>query len=250
MHIQALPVPSCCATRASRVQPFLRKIFEGINGLEFDAKGVVTAMRSEEGESVTFAKPFDPATAGGAVERWLIDCEAAMRDTLRAVVRQSFDAYASRERIKWVCEWPGQVVLCVDSMYWSHDVAAAIVVDKVRAQLSKLERRTLSALIVINVHARDVADELARQNVASENDFEWTSQLRYGWDSAREGVVVRMLNAALGYGYEYLGNGGRLVITPLTDRCYRTLMGALHLNLGGAPEGPAATALTTSRWCA
>jgi hypothetical protein len=28
------------------------------------------------------------------------------------------------------------------------------VVDKVRAQLSKLERRTLSALIVINVHAR------------------------------------------------------------------------------------------------
>jgi hypothetical protein len=28
--------------------------------------------------------------------------------------------------------------------------------------------------------ARDVADELARQNVASENDFEWTSQLRWG----------------------------------------------------------------------
>uniref|UniRef100_A0A8D3C251 AAA+ ATPase domain-containing protein n=1 Tax=Scophthalmus maximus TaxID=52904 RepID=A0A8D3C251_SCOMX len=224
------------------VQPHLKKCFEGIGKLEFTEDLQIIGMISSEKETVPFTENIDPAEAKGMVEKWLLQVENMMLKSVRHVIHQGLIQYAELPRKKWVLQWPGQVVICASSIYWTTEVSESHSYIDLRGKLPGGARMTLGALTVIDVHARDVVAQLAEDRVSTLNDFAWISQLRYFWEG--DDVMLRMITTYLKYGYEYLGNSPRLVITPLTDRCYRTLMGALKLNLGGAPEGPAGTGKT------
>ncbi|XP_031567893.1 dynein heavy chain 3, axonemal-like [Actinia tenebrosa] len=244
-----------------RVQPHLKKCFEGIARLEFTEDQEVVGMVSAENETVPYSTKIIPAKAKGMVEKWLIQVEEVMISSLKKVAEEAVTAYNTTPRGKWVQEWPGQIVLAVSGIYWTLEMAKAImtkgglkayleksnsqideIVALVRGKLDTGVRVSLGALTVIDVHARDVCQKMCEDGVDNLNDFQWLSQLRYYFEEKQ--IVVRMITTDINYGYEYLGNSGRLVITPLTDRCYRTLMGAIKLNLGGAPEGPAGTGKT------
>jgi len=243
-----------------RVQPHLRKCFEGINRLRFTKEEEIVGMLSSEEEYVAFTGKIYPADAKGLVERWLLQVEELMLSSLRDIAEESLVAYFETDREEWVLSWPGQIVVCSSQIHWTSEVYEAFeqgtiasfiykctdqiedIVILVRGKLSSGARITLNALIVIDVHARDVVKLLIDNNVEDPSNFNWIAQLRYYW--LDDCITVSMITTDVIYAFEYLGNSPRLVITPLTDRCYRTLMGALKLHLGGSPEGPAGTGKT------
>ena len=52
----------------------------------------------------------------------------------------------------------------------------------VRGDMPKMGRKTVGALIVIEVHARDTVQRLIDAEVNTCNDFDWVAQLRFYWE--------------------------------------------------------------------
>ncbi|RNF27392.1 putative dynein heavy chain [Trypanosoma conorhini] len=250
------------------VQPHLSKCFDSIAALAFhgDECAEIVGMLSGESEEVKFEKTVYPV---GNVEQWLCQIEAMMKSSLLMHMRKTVEAYPQRVREEWFFEHPAQCIQAADMVVWTGEVEQAInlasleayhasyqqqilrTVDLVKKSLTKLQRTLVCTLIVLNVHSRDIVQTLHESNVTSVADFAWAQQLRYYWEATEAGnsemsVGIRHCGAHLWYGYEYLGNQPRLVITPLTDRAFLTCTSALAMNLGAAPQGPAGTGKTES----
>ncbi|ESN90843.1 hypothetical protein HELRODRAFT_194633 [Helobdella robusta] len=257
------------------VQPHLRKCFDAIQSLEFAGVSVealenvsvtneILSMVSPEGEKVAFGKGLK---ARGHVEDWLGKVEEAMVITIRKLFSQAISQYMMPNKETWITTNISQVVLTVSQCMMCKDMTDLMerkgdkvgplkemelravtglnkLASLVRGKLEPLDRATVCTLITVDVHARDIISEMVRNRVFKADMFEWKKQLRYYWDKDEENMIVRMSNSSYSYGCEYIGNSPRLVITPLTDRCYLCLMGALQLDLGGAPAGPAGTGKT------
>ena len=250
------------------VQPHLRKCFDALVQLEFGKEPGsidILAMISPEKERVELTKNLK---ARGNVEDWLMEVQKAMAVSLNRVLKEGVIDYARRQRKDWVLAHAAQIVATGAQIMWSKGTEEALrnanpvaamgrwydtnvlqlqdLTALVRGKLTRLERGTIVALVTTDVHARDIVETLRDEKIDSTANFTWQQQLRYYWEEAKSDCIVRQANASLGYGYEYMGATTRLVITPLTDRCWMTITGAYNLRLGAAPAGPAGTGKTES----
>ncbi|XP_043266980.1 dynein axonemal heavy chain 6 [Venturia canescens] len=224
----------------------------------------IVSMISPEGEKVSLGKGLK---ARGNVEDWLGKVEESMFVTLKKRMKSAITDLETRGRQTFIWSHPSQIVLTVSQIFWAQSVHLILhsgtnvensmrsfeqkcysdlnqLAALVRSDLPKLIREIIINLITVDVHARDTITTLVENRVTSSSSFDWTKALRYYWDQDMDDCLARMSNAEYPYGYEYLGAQRRLVITPLTDKCYLCLMGALQLDLGGAPAGPAGTGKT------
>ncbi|KAM4843232.1 dynein axonemal heavy chain 17 [Thomomys bottae] len=253
------------------VSRHLSKLFDSLCKLKFqlDADNkpikIGMGMYSKEDEYVEFDRDCD---LSGQVEVWLNRVLDRMCATLRHLIPEAVVTYEEKPREQWIFDYPAQIALTCTQIWWTTEVGLAFarleegyensIKDYNKKQISQLnalitllignlsagDRMKIMTICTIDVHARDVVAKMILAKVESSQAFTWQSQLRHRWDEDKKHCFANICDAQIQYSYEYLGNTPRLVITPLTDRCYITLTQSLHLIMGGAPAGPAGTGKT------
>ncbi|CAF0727175.1 unnamed protein product [Didymodactylos carnosus] len=254
------------------IQPQLKKLFEGIKTLRSLMKKtfIANGMISHEGEEVNLIASI---SLDGNVELWLKDLEIKMQLSIREYLKNTLAALRQNlgKREKWVRDWPSQCCVTASKIEWTSATTKALhtakadgstkplkrlfrtqlkILDKystmVRLQLNNVLRLRIVSLITKEVHGRDIIEKLIKSNTIDSQAFEYQMQLRFYWEryESQEECIIRQTITKFRYNYEYLGCTSRLVVSPLTDRCFITLTTALHLFRGGSPKGPAGTGKT------
>lgn len=113
----------------------------------------------------------------------------------------------------------------------------SLLISLLLGELTRGDRQKIMTICTIDVHSRDVVNKFIQCKLETASAFQWQSQLRHRWDDDDSDCFANICDAQFRYSHEYLGNTPRLVITPLTDRCYITLTQSLHLVMGGGPAG-------------
>jgi len=83
-------------------------------------------MISPEKEIVGFSKKIDvnEGDKKGNVEKWLLEIEFVMRDTLKMIAKKSLNDFS--KRTEWVLKYPAMIVLMGNMIRWTLNTEDAL----------------------------------------------------------------------------------------------------------------------------
>ncbi|CBY14833.1 unnamed protein product [Oikopleura dioica] len=259
LELFAICQPACTSgDDFDLVAPILEKLYEGVKSVEHD-DDFITAMISRFGEKVCLAQPVSFKTSP---ETWVSQFEESMKVTVELSIQKAYETFDKFEnRIEWIKSNSAQASIVVIQIKHAEMVDEAIAsqklneaVDNINDQLAELtkeslknlnelDRCTIQNLIIIQVHNRDLLCQMISDFHESSTIIRWQCQLRFYLENGK--VIVRMMSWEMNYARPtQLFNYSQLVITPLTDRAYRTIISAKQHHFGAAPQGPAGTGKT------
>ena len=262
------------------INKHINKVILAIDKIEMsDSKGDRPnglGMHTRVGKE--YVKFYTDCKLLGKVENYLDLLLRFMLESLRVITKSSVKSVQTDETREWIEKTPNQICLLTYLIKFCVAIEKGIkgqeknpdtLKEVLKNQLSSLNflikmviqdlnAETMAKLMVLikcETHARDVIGELIEEKIQKIEDFKWQTQLKAYWEddqtpvstsdnSSKGDSHLNIADAQFWYGYEYLGNGDRLVVTPLTDRIYVTASQALHLKMGCAPAGPAGTGKT------
>ena len=268
------------ASHPHRIQKYIKKCFEGINTLLLQtsdeeviesieqqdlAMALVTGGKAKDEENIVF---LEPVAVQGSIEEWMQSVLREMRSCMTKGLQECFSDLKVTKQNEWVPKWQGQLLITSGAIAWTQRCERALLFIKEgkdknslrsvrkrqmrfnknltemvrKGDIDSKNRSKIVALITTELHNRDVIERMIRAGCQNPEDFMWRSQLRFYLDGSL--CSSQQNNHGLPFGYEYQGNNGRLVVTPLTDRCVLTLLTALSFHRGGNPLGPAGTGKT------
>ncbi|KAL6719365.1 dynein heavy chain [Lecanora helva] len=261
-----------------RISKHFRKMFAGLSGLLMDEEAVITGFSSKEGEHVELKKHISLIKTP-KINDWLTALEANMKSTLAELLGEAIHSYnqlldnmpdINTDTFHgYLSAFPAQIVVLATQASWTASVDRAlesggdglqdlhviciklleILAASVLQDLDLLTRKKCEQLITEFVHQRDIVAKLIDVKATTPIHYLWLLQMRYVYNADADinaRLRIKMANADLNYGFEYLGISDRLVRTPLTDRCFLTCTQAMAQRLGGSPYGPAGTGKTES----
>ncbi|KAG5177333.1 hydrolytic ATP binding site of dynein motor region D1-domain-containing protein [Tribonema minus] len=121
--------------------------------------------------------------------------------------------------------------------------------EALRSELAPRDRRRLGAAAARDAHALEVAAVLRDAAAAGPGDFGWArvpKVRRADGGGGGGGAQLRfeVCGVSLAYGYEYAGDGARLLLTPLADRALAAVALAARWQGGCAAVGGAGAGKT------